>query len=109
MKQIQAYIKSHKLANVAMALQRIEGVRGMTVLNVRGFGKRGEEDKVYPAVDDLVDFAKYVKIEIFCKDEIADEIVATIDHHARTGLRGDGKIYVSDVQKALKIGGAEIN
>ncbi|MCE5201709.1 MAG: P-II family nitrogen regulator [Synergistaceae bacterium] len=109
MKQIQAYIKSHKLGNVAMALQGIQGLRGMTVLNVRGFGKRGESERAYPVVDDLLDFAKHVKIEIFCNDNIADEIVAIIDHNARTGLRGDGKIYVSTVDMAFKVGGSKIS
>lgn len=108
MKQIQAYIKAHKLTNVAMALQRIKGVRGMTVLNVRGFGRREEDERGCPAVDDLVDFSKHVKVEVFCNDEIADEIVATIDRNARTGLRGDGKIYVSPVEKAYKVGGVQL-
>lgn len=104
MKQIQAYIKPHKLNEVAMALQKLEGLRGMSVIDVRGFGRRAEKDASCLAVDELNDFAKYVKIEIFCSDELVDEIVSVIDRSARTGLRGDGKIYVTEVVKAVKIG-----
>ncbi len=108
MKQIQAYIKPHKLNDVAMALQKVEGLRGMTIMDVRGFGRREEKDASCPSVDELIDFAKYVKIEIFCEDALTNEIAAVIDRASRTGLRGDGKIYVSEVSRAYKIGRGEI-
>jgi nitrogen regulatory protein PII len=104
MKQIQAYIKPHRLNDVTMALQKMESLRGMTVTDVRGFGRREQKDAACPAVDELIDFAKYVKVEIFCEDSIVDEIVGIINRNAGTGLRGDGKIYVSDVSRAFKIG-----
>lgn len=107
MKQIIAYIKPHRLAEVTLALQRIQDLRGMSVTNVRGFGRRDEQDTPR-SLDDLMDFAPYVRIEIFCKDDLADELVALIDRKALTGLRGDGKIYVIDVNKAYKIGRGEI-
>lgn len=60
-------------------------------------------------MDELIDFAEYVKTEIFCRDEFVEEVVATIDRTTYTGLRGDGKIYVTDVVKAFKIGGRQIS
>lgn len=104
MKQIQAYIKPHKLNDVAMALQKVEGLRGMSIMDIRGFGRREEKDSSRLSIDDLIDFAKYVKIEIFCHEDLLDEVIGVIDKNAYTGLRGDGKIYVTEVVKAVKIG-----
>ena len=104
MKKIEAYIKPLKLTDVTMALQKIEGLRGMSVLSARGFGRRENMDKQHIKIDDLMDFSEHIKIEIFCHDDLADEVVSAIDKNAATGLRGDGKIYVSDVAGAFKIG-----
>ena len=108
MKEIEAYIKPHKLLDVAMALQKVQRLRGMSVVEVKGFGRRNGKDVPHSAVNDLRDFAKYVKIEIFCHDDLADEIVSIINRTAYTGLRGDGRIYVSAVEKTFKIGKGEI-
>ena len=109
MKKISAYIKLHKIDDVTQALKKVEGLRGMSVLNVKGFGRRGEDDASYSSVDDLMDFARYAKIELFCHDDLAGELVTLIDKNAYTGLRGDGKIYVSDVDSAFKIGKGKIS
>ena len=108
MKQINAYIKPHRLTKVMMALQKVKGLGGMTVFEVRGFGRRREDDPLRPVVDDLMDFAEYVKIEIFCPDDLAEGLVSVIDKTAYTGLRGDGKIFVFDVEKGYRIGKGEI-
>jgi nitrogen regulatory protein PII len=108
MKEIIAYIKPHRLTRVTMALQKVKGLGGMSVSQVRGFGRRKEEDSVRTEVDDLLDFAEYTKIEIFCPDEIAEELVSIIDKTATTGLRGDGKMFISDVQRGFRIGNGEI-
>ncbi|MCL4477194.1 MAG: P-II family nitrogen regulator [Nitrospirae bacterium] len=108
MKKIEAYIKSHKLLDVTMALQKVDGLRGMSVLFARGFGRREVAENQYRKVDDLMDFSEHMKIEIFCNDDLVEELVGVIDKNATTGLRGDGKIYVSDVVSALKIGKGEI-
>ncbi len=108
MKEIKAYVKPHKLNDVTQALKKVKGLRGMSVMDVRGFGRRGVNDSCHPVVDDLLDFARYTKIEIFCEDGLVDELVALIDGNACTGLRGDGKIYVSDVDIAFKIGKGKI-
>jgi nitrogen regulatory protein PII len=108
MKKIEAYIKSHKLSDVTMALQKVEGLRGMSVLFARGFGRREMPDKEHMKVDDLMDFSEHTKIEIFCNDNLVEELVDVIDKNAVTGLRGDGKIYIMDVIGAVKIGKGKI-
>lgn len=108
MKQIKAYIKQHKLDDVTRALQQVERLRGMSVIEVKGFGRRDEDDSHQP-IDDLKDFARYSKIEIFCHENLVEELISVIDNNAHTGLRGDGKIYISDVEKAFKIGKGKID
>lgn len=108
MKEIIAYIKTHRLTKVTMALQKIKGLGGISVAKVRGFGRRREDDPHRPVVDDLMDFAEYIKIEIFCPDELAEELISVIDRAASTGLRGDGKIFLSNVEKGFRIGNGEI-
>ncbi len=100
MKQIIAYIKPHKLSPVTMALHKIEGLTGMSVIDVRGFG-RGRGNPT--TREQLYDFVPHVKIEIVCLDALVDEIVAAIQQNAHTGLRGDGKIYVAEVLDAVRI------
>jgi nitrogen regulatory protein PII len=108
MKSITAYIKPLKLDAVTSALQKIPALRGMSIAEVKGFGRQEKDDSPCPATDNLLDLARYVRIEIFCNDDIVQEIVSTIDRTARTGLRGDGKIYVADVVSAYKIGNGTI-
>lgn len=107
MKHIIAYIKPHRLSKVTLALHKIEGLTGMSALDVRGFGRGREKDEPHRIVEDLVDYVPHVKIEIFCKDEMTDEIVATIKKEAHTGLRGDGKIYISSIDEAIRISTGE--
>ncbi len=108
MKGIAAYIKPHKLSEVTAALQKVEKLRGLSVVELKGFGRRGNQDSSHPVTDDLMDFAPYVKLEIFCPDDLLEQIISIVDQKAYTGLRGDGKIYVFDVEKAIKIGKGEI-
>ena len=105
MKHIIAYIKPHKLDTVTEALRKIDKLSGMTVLEVRGFG-RGRKREATPA-EQLSDFVKHYKIEVFCKDELLEEIVDTIEKKAHTGLRGDGKIYICGTQEAVRISTGE--
>lgn len=103
MKEIKAYIKPHKLPAVTLALHKIEGLSGMSVVDVRGFGRSRAKDAPHRIVQDLVDFVPYVKIEIVCKDELVERIVSMIEKTAHTGLRGDGKIYISSVDSTVRI------
>ncbi len=107
MKEIKAYIKPHKLTAVTLALHKLEGLTGMSVVDVRGFGRGKAKDAPYRIVEDLVDYIPHVKIEIVCLDELVEDIVSTIENIAHTGLRGDGKIYVSSVEEAVRIATGE--
>ena len=89
MKQIKAYIKPHKLDDVTRALQKVERLRGMSVVEVKGFGRRDEDDIHHP-VDDLKDFARYSKIEIFCPENLVEGLISVIENNAYTGLRARG-------------------
>jgi nitrogen regulatory protein PII len=109
MKQIVAYIKPHRLQEVTRALLREPDLdlRGMSVSTVQGFGKRGMEDASC-RTDAFMDYAPYTRVEIFCRADIADRIVSVIDRKAKTGFRGDGKIYVLDVVRSYKVGKGDI-
>jgi nitrogen regulatory protein P-II 1 len=106
MKEIKAYIKPHMLSKVTRALQKIEGLTGMSVTDIRGFG-RGRAKGAPRGDNDLLDYSLRMKIEIFCKDEFVEEIVSLIEKTAHTGLRGDGKICVSPVEFAVRISTGE--
>ena len=107
MKLIQAYIKPHKLSEVSLALHNVEGLTGMSVYDVSGCGREKEEDSPHSIEEDLVDFVPHVKLEIFCHDEQIDDIITTIQTSAHTGLRGDGKIYILEVDNAVRISTGE--
>lgn len=101
MKKIEAFIKSHRLDDVAHALHRIETLGGMSATEVRGFGRK--LDKVPKSSD----FHQTVRIEVFCSDQLAKTVVDTIEKAAHTGLRGDGKVYVLPVEEAVRISTGE--
>jgi len=107
MKMITAYIKPNMLSKVAMALHDLEGLTGLSVTKVQGFGRsraKGAQDRI---IENMVEYVPHIKIEIFCKNELADQITAIIKENAHTGLRGDGKIYVLPVEEALRISSGE--
>ena len=107
MKEIKAYIKPHKLVEVAQALHNIKGLTGMSVNDIKGFGRgRGENEK-NQIILDMIAYVPHVKLEIVCPDELAAEVVTAIEKAAHTGLRGDGKIYISNVEKAVRISTGE--
>ena len=107
MKEIKAYIKPHKLSEVTLALHKVEGLTGVSVMDVRGFGRPKPKGDPHRYVDKLSDYGKYVKIEIVCKDELVEKIIASIKAGAHTGLRGDGKIYVSGIETSSRISTGE--
>jgi nitrogen regulatory protein PII len=102
-KEIKAFIKPHMLSKVTRALQKVDGLTGMSVTDVRGFGRGRAKGYLRRIDEDLLDYSLRVKIEILCKDGKVDEIVSLIEKTAHTGLRGDGKIYVSPVETAVRI------
>ncbi|MBI2192698.1 MAG: P-II family nitrogen regulator [Planctomycetes bacterium] len=107
MKEIKAYIKPHKLSQVVAALHSVEGLTGMSVLDVRGFGRTRREDSHRGIVEDGIEYVPHVKMEIVCRDELVDQVVSVIQTNAHTSLRGDGKIYVSNVEEAVRISTGE--
>lgn len=107
MKEVKAYIKTHKLSSVTLALQEIKGLSGMTISNMRGFGRGRAKNAPDRISEDFLSFVPGVRIEILCRDELVEDIVTTIERTAHTGLRGDGKIYVSNVETAVRISTGE--
>jgi nitrogen regulatory protein P-II 1 len=102
MKRIEAIIKSFKLDEVKDRLFQI-GARGMTVSEVRGFGRTGGKREVYRGSTYTVDFVPKVRIQIIADDEMVHPIVDTILAAARTGEIGDGKIFISPVTDVIRI------
>jgi nitrogen regulatory protein PII len=107
MKEIKAYIKPHKLSSVTLALQQIEGLGGMSISNVRGFGRGRAKNAPDRITEDFLHYIPRIKIEIVCRDELLEEIVSVIERNAYTGIRGDGKIFVSCVEAAVRISTGE--
>jgi nitrogen regulatory protein PII len=108
MKIITAIVQPFKLSKVTSALEQIDGFPGMTVTDVRGFGREKsshihEENGHGRGIEDLVEYIEKSRIEIVASDEIVDEIVETIARVAHTGNRGDGKIFVWSVERAVRI------
>jgi nitrogen regulatory protein PII len=102
MKLISAIIKPFKLDEVREALNEV-GAQGMTTTEVKGFGRQKGHTEIYRGAEYVVAFLPKVKIELVVADEISDACVAAITRAARTGHIGDGKIFVSTVERALRI------
>ncbi|MCE2539973.1 MAG: P-II family nitrogen regulator [Acidobacteria bacterium] len=102
MKLITAIIKPHMLDGVRDALSK-SGIKGLTVTEVKGFGRQKGHTEVYRGVEYSVDFVPKVKIEIVSDDEHVASAIESITESARTGEIGDGKIFVSDVGQAIRI------
>jgi len=101
-KKIEAVIKPFKLDEVKDALQEV-GVAGITVTQVNGFGRQKGHTELYRGAEYVVDFLPKVKLEVVVEDELADRVVEAIAAAARTGRIGDGKIFVSTIEEALRI------
>ncbi|MBI2981937.1 MAG: P-II family nitrogen regulator [Deltaproteobacteria bacterium] len=102
MKKIEAIIKPFKLDEVKEGLQKI-GVQGMTVVEVKGFGRQKGHTELYRGAEYQVDFIPKIKLEIIVDDSIAQTAVETIIKFAKTGKIGDGKIFISGLDEAIRI------
>ncbi|OUI78909.1 nitrogen regulatory protein P-II 1 [Commensalibacter intestini] len=102
MKKIEAIIKPFKLDEVKEALQEI-GLQGITVTEVKGFGRQKGHTELYRGAEYVVDFLPKVKIELVCSEDLVERAVDIIMHTARTGRIGDGKIFVMPVENAIRI------
>ena len=102
MKKIDAIIKPFKLDDVREALSEI-GVTGMTVTDVKGFGRQKGHTELYRGAEYVIDFLPKVKLEIVVQEDIMDRCLEVIINAARTGKIGDGKIFISAVEKVVRI------
>ena len=102
MKMITAIIKPFKLDDVRQAVADI-GVQGITVTEVKGFGRQRGHTELYRGAEYVVDFLPKTKMELAVADDIADQVIETIINNARTGKVGDGKIFVTEIEQAFRI------
>ena len=102
MKMVTAIIKPFKLDEVREALSDI-GVQGITVTEVKGFGRQKGHTELYRGAEYVVDFLPKVKVEVAVPDDVLESAIAAIEQAAATGKIGDGKIFVFDLEKAVRI------
>ena len=108
MKMVTAIIKPFKLDEVREALSDI-GVQGITVTEVKGFGRQKGHTELYRGAEYVVDFLPKVKIEAAVADDLVDRVIESIENAARTGKIGDGKIFVTQVESVVRIRTGETN
>jgi nitrogen regulatory protein PII len=102
MKKIEAIIKPFKLEDVKSALTEL-GVQGMTVTEVKGFGRQKGHKEIYRGAEYVVEFLPKVKIEVIVSDALATRVVEAIISMAKTGTIGDGKVFVTSIDQAIRI------
>jgi nitrogen regulatory protein P-II 1 len=102
MKKIEAILKPFKLEEVKDALAEV-GIEGMTVSEVKGFGRQKGHTEIYRGSEYTMDFLPKIKIELVVPDDRADNAVAAVVHSAKTGKIGDGKIFVTAIEQAVRI------
>ncbi len=108
MKLIMAIIKPFKLDDVREALTPL-GVQGLTVTEVKGFGRQKGQTEIYRGAEYHVNFLPKVKIEVVVTDDMADQVIEAVTKAAQTGKIGDGKIFVLDVERAVRIRTGEVD
>ena len=102
MKLITAIIKPFKLDDVRAALSEL-GISGMTVTEVKGFGRQRGHTELYRGAEYVVDFVPKTRIEVAVRDDLVDQVIEAISAAAKTGKVGDGKIFVTDIERSLRI------
>ena len=107
MKRIEAYIKERRLDEVAGLLHSISGLTGLSVHDIKGFGRGRGSDEPEVELNGTFTWVPHVKLEVFCTDEIVENVIDAVIKGAHTGLRGDGKIFVSEVGGAVRISTGE--
>ena len=102
MRKVEAIVRHFKLEDVKNALNE-QGVHGMTITEVRGFGRQKGHTEMYRGTEYTVDFVPKVKIEVVCADDNVQAVIDTIMRTAQTGQIGDGKIFVTAIEEAIRI------
>ncbi len=102
MKLVTAIVKPHKVEEVKDALQDL-GVQGLTLTEVRGYGRQRGHTEVYRGAEYTIDFVPKARLEVLCGDFMVNEVVDTMLKAARTGQVGDGKVFVTDVEAVVRI------
>jgi nitrogen regulatory protein P-II 1 len=102
LKKIEAIIKPFKLDDVKDALNEI-GIQGITVNEVKGFGRQKGHTELYRGAEYVVDFLPKIKMEIVVGDDMVDKVISAIEESAKTGRIGDGKIFVTNIEEAIRI------
>jgi len=102
MKKVEVITRSYKLEDIKEALTAL-GIKGMTVAEVKGFGRQGGHKEVYRGAEYQVDFVPKIKIDIVIDDELVSDAVEAISKAARTGQVGDGKIFISPIEEVVRI------
>ena len=102
MKLITAIIKPFKLDDVRAALSDL-GISGMTVTEVKGFGRQRGHTELYRGAEYVVDFVPKTRIEVAVRDDLVDQVIEAVSAAAKTGKIGDGKIFVTDIERSLRI------
>ena len=103
MKEIKAIIRPGKLLEVTEELHSIEGLPGVTISEIKGFGKGRAKNAKDMVVYEMVEFMPRIKLEVVVRDEMVDEVINVIQKYSHTGNAGDGKIFVSTVDEIIKI------
>jgi nitrogen regulatory protein P-II 1 len=102
MKKIEAIIKPFKLDEVKEALHEV-GIQGITVIEAKGFGRQKGHTELYRGAEYVVDFLPKVKIEVVIEDSMLDTVIEAVQNAAKTGRIGDGKIFISSIDEAIRI------
>lgn len=102
MKKIEAIIRHFKLEDIKNALNEI-GVAGMTITEVKGFGRQKGHTEMYRGTEYAIDFVPKVKVEVVCTEDILQTVIDTIVVKAQTGQMGDGKIFITNLEQAIRI------
>ena len=102
MRKVEAIIKPFKLDEVKEALNEI-GIQGITVSEVKGFGRQKGHTELYRGAEYIVDFLPKVKIEVAVPDDVVDRAIEAIEKSARTGKIGDGKIFIAPIEQVIRI------
>ena len=107
MREIVAYIRANRLNKVIDNLHEIEGLTGVSVIEIKGYGRMRDSQHTSRIVDNLIDEQHHCKLEIICKQSLVEHVVQSIVKGAHSGLRGDGKIYIRSIDEAIRISTGE--